>query len=104
MTAALPFLPEYKASLVTEASTPKARILIAEDNPSNQLVATYMLDSLGYDSEVVPTGADAVEILSRESFDLVLMDCQMPKWTGSRQPRKFEKSKVEADRESQSSR
>ena len=41
-----------------------------------------MLESLRYASEVVTTGAEAVEILSRESFDLVLMDCQMPEMDG----------------------
>ncbi len=68
--------------LTTGAPPPKGRILIAEDNPSNQLVASYMLESLRYASEVVTTGAEAVEILSRESFDLVLMDCQMPEMDG----------------------
>jgi signal transduction histidine kinase/DNA-binding response OmpR family regulator len=57
-------------------------VLIAEDNPVNQLVARKMLDKLGIATEVVPNGADAVEALKHRDFALVLMDCQMPVMDG----------------------
>jgi CheY-like chemotaxis protein/HPt (histidine-containing phosphotransfer) domain-containing protein len=68
-----------------------ARILVAEDNEVNQLVAKRMLESLGFSSvTAVSTGQEAVAACSRETFDLVLMDCQMPGmdgWQATRQLR-----------------
>jgi CheY-like chemotaxis protein len=60
----------------------KIRILLAEDNEVNQLVAVGMLNSLGYASEVVPNGAEAVAAMERGGFDLVLMDVRMPVMDG----------------------
>ncbi len=59
-----------------------ARVLIAEDNPVNQMLARRMVEKLGYTTTVVPHGRAAVEIIQRESFDLVLMDCHMPELDG----------------------
>ncbi|MFT7462827.1 MAG: two-component system sensor histidine kinase/response regulator, partial [Pseudohongiellaceae bacterium] len=56
----------------------QARLLLVEDNPTNQKVALHMLRILGYDAAVASHGQEALEILSRETFDLVLMDCNMP--------------------------
>ncbi|WP_291993051.1 hybrid sensor histidine kinase/response regulator [Candidatus Accumulibacter sp. ACC003] len=55
-----------------------ARVLVVEDNPVNQLVASSMLDSLGLGYSVAENGQVALDRLSREPYDLVLMDCQMP--------------------------
>ncbi|MGI9591636.1 MAG: response regulator, partial [Myxococcota bacterium] len=54
------------------------RALLAEDNPVNQEVATAMLEDIGCQVTVVANGQLAVEAVERESFDIVLMDCQMP--------------------------
>ncbi|MGO3645068.1 MAG: response regulator, partial [Pseudoalteromonas sp.] len=60
------------------------RILVAEDNPINQLVIKAMLDSLMITPTIVGNGKLAVEQVKQQSFDLVLMDCQMPVMDGYR--------------------
>jgi PAS domain S-box-containing protein len=62
-----------------------ARILIADDNVTNQEVALAQLKMLGYEAETVGNGVEAVEAVEavqRECFDLVLMDCEMPVMDG----------------------
>ncbi|MEX0886091.1 MAG: response regulator [Phycisphaeraceae bacterium] len=58
------------------------RILLAEDNPINQMVARELLEAEGFDVTTAATGAEAVDAVRREPFDLVLMDCQMPEMDG----------------------
>jgi signal transduction histidine kinase/DNA-binding response OmpR family regulator len=58
------------------------RILVAEDNPINQKVATRTLKKLGFRSEVAESGAEVLRALERSQFHLVLMDCQMPEMDG----------------------
>jgi CheY-like chemotaxis protein len=58
------------------------RILIAEDNPVNQKLATRLLQQRGAEVRVAATGVQALQALSEEDFDLVLMDCQMPEMDG----------------------
>ncbi|MCA3179634.1 MAG: PAS domain S-box protein [Burkholderiaceae bacterium] len=54
------------------------RVLLAEDNPVNQKLAQLMLQRLGHASVVAGNGEEAVALVAREPFDLVLMDMQMP--------------------------
>jgi CheY-like chemotaxis protein len=54
------------------------RVLLAEDNVVNQRVAVGLLSGRGHHVTVVANGREAVERLARETFDLVLMDLQMP--------------------------
>jgi two-component system sensor histidine kinase/response regulator len=58
------------------------RVLLAEDNATNQRVARFMLKALGCDVEVAPNGRLAVEAWQRGGFDVILMDCQMPEMDG----------------------
>jgi CheY-like chemotaxis protein len=57
-------------------------VLLAEDNPVNQAVATGMLESLGCRVTVVATGREAVAAFARAAYDVVLMDMQMPEMDG----------------------
>jgi signal transduction histidine kinase/ActR/RegA family two-component response regulator len=60
----------------------RQRILIVEDNPVNQKMASVVLKKAGWPHEVAEDGRRAVERASSESFDLILMDCQMPGMDG----------------------
>ncbi|MCC2670578.1 MAG: sensor hybrid histidine kinase, partial [Armatimonadetes bacterium] len=58
------------------------RILLAEDNPINQKLTVRMLERQGHQVTIVDTGVAAISAVGRESFDLVLMDVQMPEMGG----------------------
>ncbi|MEM9219982.1 MAG: response regulator [Cyanobacteria bacterium P01_F01_bin.150] len=58
------------------------KILIAEDNMVNQQLAIHLLRSLGYRADVVSNGLEVLESVSRQYYDVVLMDLQMPDMDG----------------------
>lgn len=58
------------------------RVLIVEDNATNQKVARLLLEQLGHRVVVVSRGADALDFLEKNPCDLVLMDCEMPELDG----------------------
>ena len=57
-------------------------ILIAEDNPINRKLLTSMLKSLEFEVDAVVDGPSVLEVLEEKSYDLILMDCQMPGMDG----------------------
>jgi len=67
---------------IAEAHRRTRSILVAEDNPVNQLLMSELLGRMGYHSRIVENGREALEALTDEDFDLVLMDCQMPEMDG----------------------
>jgi len=58
------------------------RILIGEDDPMNQQLALIILKRLGYQADVAGNGKDVLEIVSNKTYDLILMDIQMPEMDG----------------------
>ncbi|RME54588.1 MAG: response regulator [Deltaproteobacteria bacterium] len=72
------------------------KILLVEDNTINQEVALRMLEKLGFQTTLASDGNEALDLLARESYDLILMDCQMPGMDG------FETTARIREREAQS--
>ncbi|EJZ59298.1 Signal transduction histidine kinase [Pseudomonas fluorescens R124] len=70
----------------------RGRVLLVEDNPVNQLVAKGMLGKLGCDVVVAAHGAEALDQLEHDEFDLVLMDCNMPVMDGYEASRQIRQS------------
>ena len=64
--------PELRADL------PPLKILVVDDNANNRIVAVRMLEKMGHTPSVATDGIQALSILASETFDLVLMDVQMP--------------------------
>jgi CheY-like chemotaxis protein/HPt (histidine-containing phosphotransfer) domain-containing protein len=67
---------------IQEAHRHRFRILLVEDNATNQLVLMKILEKLSYRAEAVDDGREALNILAEKDYDLILMDCQMPELDG----------------------
>ncbi len=82
ISGAMPFGPEEQHQSVQESSLDGKRILLAEDNEMNQMLARRVFEKWNFTLEIAGNGKIAVERLAKEHFDLVLMDVQMPEMDG----------------------
>ena len=78
---AIPLLTRYS---LQDARDPESvlRVLVAEDNPVNQRLVVRMLEKRGHRVAVAGNGREAVDVLAKDSFDIVFMDVQMPEMDG----------------------
>ncbi|HEX5623527.1 MAG TPA: ATP-binding protein, partial [Sulfuricurvum sp.] len=74
-------------------TTKELHILLVEDNDLNQLVATERLKQMGFDVSIAHNGLEAVEMVSRNDYDAILMDLQMPIMDGFQATREIRKMK-----------
>jgi two-component system sensor histidine kinase/response regulator len=82
LAPAAPRLDAFTAVPVDSGVSIQPRVLVVEDNATNQQVLNAVLRSLGVQVTLASNGQEAVELVQNRDFDLVLMDCQMPVMDG----------------------
>lgn len=75
-------IPPPSTELKAQSPRSSSRILVVEDDDMNRAVVQMWLKKLGYNVQTASDGSEAVELYSRESFDLIVMDLQMPVMCG----------------------
>lgn len=104
VTVELPLLPSPVApdgDAIPEPdlqSFPALRVLVVEDDPVSQKVATLTLRKLSCEVTVVGNGLEALELFEADRYDLILMDCRMPLMDGYETARRVRKKEGEGSR------
>lgn len=80
----------------TRSARERRHVLVVEDNPMNRTLAKAMLNKLGHDTSFAENGREALEQLGRGTFDLIVMDCQMPVMDGFETARAIRRREAEA--------
>ncbi len=80
--AAMQLNPPVRRQPVVAQPKSRARILLAEDNLTNQQVAVAILRKFGYAADVAGNGVEVLDALRKADYDVVLMDCKMPEMDG----------------------
>jgi predicted ATPase/signal transduction histidine kinase/CheY-like chemotaxis protein len=93
-----PFAPVRPAPAVDPARARGLRVLVVEDNPVNQLVAVRLLGIDEHTCAVAENGVEALRMLEREPFDVVLMDVYMPAMDGHTATREIRRREHGSDR------
>ena len=70
------------ADTLPEQPARRLRVLVAEDHPLNQRLFALILSERGHDHVVVSNGKEVLQMLEQQSFDVILMDVQMPEMDG----------------------
>lgn len=77
------------AAALPAADTLQGHVLVVEDNPANQALISLLLKKMGLTVEIAVDGLEGVEKVSQQTYDLVLMDMQMPRMNGYEATRKL---------------
>lgn len=81
----VPLVPSFKFQVPSEDSESKLetlKILVVEDNEISREIICKLLEQIGFQAETAKNGAEAINLLTEKTFDLILMDCQMPEIDG----------------------
>jgi PAS domain S-box-containing protein len=87
VTVCLPLSEELPSDFEAPVAIPAAasaqlRVLLVEDNPANQKLATYILQDRGHTVEIAGDGQEAIYLTEQDRYDVILMDVQMPGMNG----------------------
>jgi two-component system, sensor histidine kinase and response regulator len=89
---------QNRSQVRNEPGVKSLNILLAEDNPINQQLATRVLEKRGHQVSIANNGREAVEQFAQQEFDLVLMDIQMPEMNGFEATGKIRELELKVDR------